>query len=148
MKKVKVILGADHAGYTLKEKVRKYLRQEGIAYEDVSPVLREGDDYPDVAFAVAERVARDENNRGVLVCGTGSGMAIAANKVPNIRAVEAYDDYTAKMSREHNDANILALRARKFPVTKALGVLKTWLAAKFSGEERHMRRLRKINDYE
>jgi len=143
---MKIIIAADHAGYAIKEKIKKYLEKKKIAYEDAGAKKHdEKDDYPDFAEKVAKKVARSKDAKGMLVCGTGVGICIAANKVKGIRAVAAYDTYTAKMSRLHNDANILCLRGRKFPFWKMKMILNIWLETGFSGEERHKRRISKID---
>lgn len=147
MKDVKIFIGADHAGFDTKEKIRKYFDSKKILYEDFTPEKIEGDDYPDYAFKVARKVARTKNGKGVLVCGTGTGMAIAANKVKGIRAVTPYDKYTAKMSKIDNDANVIALRERGISPSKSLDIVKAWLKAKFSGVKRHKRRIMKINNF-
>ncbi|MBS3090922.1 RpiB/LacA/LacB family sugar-phosphate isomerase [Candidatus Pacearchaeota archaeon] len=143
-----VFLGADHAGFVLKSYVKKYLQNRKIKYLDFSSEFKEGDDYPDVAFKVAEKVARFKNSRGVLLCGTGTGMAIAANKVRGIRAVDASDVIGAKLSREHNNTNILTLGAWLEGQHKLREILSVWLNTSFSGEIRHKRRLAKIAKYE
>lgn len=148
MKEAGIFLGADHAGFELKEKLKEFLTKKKIEFEDLGAfVLDEGDDYPDIAFKVAERVAR-ENVRGILICKSGDGMEIAANKVKGIRAVTACDTYSAKMSREHNDANILALSGKKLSFEKMKKIVMVWLNTEFTGEERHVRRIKKISDYE
>ncbi len=146
-----IYVGSDHAGFALKEKIKKYLHSKNIDFEDVGPERYEKkDDYPDFAFKVAEKVIsnRKKDAKGVLICGTGSGMTIAANKVPGIRAVAPYDSYSAKMSRLHNDANILGLRGREFSFNKIKNIINIWLKTEFSSEERHKRRLMKIDKYE
>lgn len=144
----KVMIGSDHAGFEVKEKLKKYLLSKKIDVEDVSENYKEGDDYPDYAFKVAEGVANERDMKGILVCGTGTGMIIAANKVKGIRAVEAYDEYSAKMSRTDNDTNILGLRERKFSFSKIKKIVDVWLKTEFSGEDRHKRRIKKIKEYE
>src|SRR2546426_1145149 len=109
---MKVAVGADHAGFKLKEKIKQELERLGYAVDDVGTTSAEPVDYPDFARQVAERVASGQDERGVLVCGTGTGMAMAANKVAGIRAASAGDAPTARLSREHNNANILTLGAR------------------------------------
>lgn len=145
---MKVIVASDHAGYKLKEKIIKYLRGKKIEYQDLGTDSPNSVDYPDYAIRVAEKVARSRNTRGILVCGTGTGMTIAANKVKGIRAVAAYDSYSAKMSRIDNDSNVLGLRGRFFPYEKVKKIISIWLNTPFSEEERHKRRLKKIADYE
>ncbi|MBX4196824.1 ribose 5-phosphate isomerase B [Candidatus Pacearchaeota archaeon] len=144
-----VFLGSDHAGFHVKKKVKEFLDKKKIPYHDLGPYQEEKhDDYPDYAFKVAQKVAKDKEAKGILVCGTGVGMTIAANKVPGIRAVAAYDSYSAKMSREDNDANILGLRGRNFPLKKIESIILIWLNTKFSKKSRHERRIQKIARYE
>jgi ribose 5-phosphate isomerase B len=145
---MRVILASDHAGLRLKEKVKKYLERKKIEYEDLGTKSFKSVDYPDYALKVAEKVAKNKNTRGILVCGTGTGMTIAANKVKGIRAVAAYDVYSAKMSRIDNDTNVLGLRGRFFPFEKMKKIITVWLDTPFSGEKRHKRRIKKIGDYE
>ena len=146
---MKIYFGADHAGFYLKESIKKFLDKKRIGYVDVgNQKLEEGDDYPDYAFKVAEMVSRSKGNKGILICGTGGGMCIAANKVKGIRAVTAFDKYTAKMSRIDNDSNILCLRGRKFFTGKALKIVNSWLSTEFSGKGRHKKRIDKISEYE
>ena len=144
-----IYLGSDHAGFEAKEKLKKYLEIKKIEYEDLGALrYNGGDDYPDYAFKVAKAVSRHKRSKGILICGTGAGLAIAANKVHGIRAAEAFDAYTAKMSREHNDANILALGARDLPIVKIIKIVDIWLNTPFSNEERHDGRIRKIMHFE
>jgi ribose 5-phosphate isomerase B len=138
-----IYLGADHGGFKLKEFLRKHFDSKKIKYIDFGTYSEEPVDYPDIAFKVAKRVAK-ENAKGILICGTGIGMCIAANKVKNIRAVVAYDKYSAEMSRLHNDANVLCLRGRKVNFKNQLKLADIWLKTKFSGEERHRKRIEKI----
>lgn len=145
---MKIFIGADHAGFKLKDEIINYLKKSKINFKDFGTYDEERVDYPDFAVKVAEAVAKDKHARGILVCGTGTGMVISANKVTGVRAALIYDDYTAKMAREHNNTNIACLRGRKFPFKKALRILKVWLKTDFCGEERHVRRLGKISLYE
>lgn len=145
---MEVFIASDHAGFRLKEKIKKYLERKKIWYQDMGTDSLNSVDYPDYALKVAEEVAKDRNRRGILICGTGTGMTIAANKVKGIRAAAAYDPYSAKMSRVDNDTNVLGLRGRFFPLKKIKKIINIWLNTPFSGEERHKRRLRKIADYE
>jgi len=108
----------------------------------------ENDDYPQYAFLVGEKVAADKNAKGILVCGSGIGMSIAANKVKGIRAVAPYDAYSAKMSRLDNDSNICALNGKRFSFEKAKSILNIWLSTEFSQKSRHIRRLKKISAFE
>lgn len=145
---MEVIIASDHAGFRLKKKIIKYLERKRIKYKDLGTDSLESVDYPDYALKVAEKVAKNKDRRGILVCGTGTGMTIAANKIKGIRAVAAYDSYSAKMSRIDNDSNILGLRGRFFPFDKIKGIMNVWLKTPFSGEGRHKRRIKKIVDYE
>lgn len=143
-----MILGSDHAGFATKERLKKLFDKKGIEYEDLGAhELNLKDDYPDIAFKVGEKVAKTKS-RGILLCGTGAGMIIAANKVKGIRAVEAYDTFTARLSREHNDTNILSLSEWHIPFDKIKKIVDVWLNTKYSKDERHVRRLRKIANYE
>ncbi len=140
-----ILIGADHAGFAVKEKVRQILEKLKLAYIDLTPALVKDDDYPDVAFRIAKDVAKSENTQGILVCGSGSGMAIAANRIKGVRAVAAYDAYSAKYSRLDNDSNILCLRGRKTPFSTTQKIVKTWLATEFSGVARHTRRIKQLD---
>lgn len=144
-----LFIGADHAGFKLKAFIKKYLVKEGISFADVG-ALKEvpDDDYPDFALKLSKAVAKNKGSRGILICGTGAGMCIAANKVKGIRAANVYDEYTAKFSRAHNDANVICLRGRDIDFSKSLELLKVWLNAKFSGEKRHLKRINKIKKIE
>jgi len=138
-----VALGADHAGFALKEVLKGWLIAQGYDVVDVGTQSTESVDYPDYAVAAGSTVTAGKADRAVLVCGTGIGMAMAANKVPGARAAACSDAYTARMSREHNDANILALGARITGRDTAIEILETWLVAEFAGG-RHARRVDKI----
>jgi len=145
---MRVIIASDHAGLRLKEKVKRYLKRKKIEYEDLGTESFTSVDYPDYALKVAEKVVKNKKTRGILICGTGTGMTIAANKVKGIRAVAAYDAYSAKMSRIDNDTNVLGLRGRFFPFEKIKKIISVWLDTPFSGEKRHKKRIKKITDYE
>jgi ribose 5-phosphate isomerase B len=138
-----VALGADHAGWELKEALKAWLIDQGHQILDFGTHSPDSVDYPDYAAQVAEAVAADKVETGVLVCGTGIGMAIAANKVPGVRAATCTDLYTARMSREHNDANVLALGGRLLGDEAAAEILATWLDTAFAGG-RHRQRIDKI----
>jgi ribose 5-phosphate isomerase B len=142
-----VALGADHAGWELKEHLKGWLIAQGHQVVDFGTQAPQSVDYPDYALAVGEAVTRGEAERGLLVCGTGIGMAIAANKVVGIRAAACTDTFSARMSREHNDANVLALGARLTGRETALEILRVWLETAFAGG-RHLGRLGKIADLE
>ncbi|HII71382.1 TPA: ribose 5-phosphate isomerase B [Candidatus Woesearchaeota archaeon] len=145
---MKIIIGADHAGLKLKEKLKKHLDKKGVAYEDVGTHSSKSVDYPDFAAKVANKVKKTKDSKGILVCGTGTGMVIAANKVKGIRAVAAYDPYTAKMSRADNDSNVLGLRGRAFAFENVKKIVDVWLKTPFSGNARHKRRIEKIRKIE
>jgi ribose 5-phosphate isomerase B len=138
-----VILGSDHAGFELKEKVKKALERLGVPYEDVGTHSAESVDYPDFAHRIADAVGGGRYPRGILVCGTGLGMSMAANRHPGVRAAVAYDEETARLSREHNDSNVLALGGRSLDHAKAERILEVWLETPFSGG-RHGVRVAKI----
>ena len=148
-KDVRIYLASDHAGYEIKEKLKDYFYKKKLDYTDVGPFsYREGDDYPDFAFKASKVIAKNHGSIGILICGSGAGMAIAANKVKGVRAVEGYDEHSAKMSREDNDANVLTLAARDLSFEKIKKIIDIWLKTPFSGEERHDRRIRKIIHFE
>jgi len=142
-----IAIAADHAGYEEKELVKKTLDQMGIQYDDFGTQSTQSVDYPDYAKKVADGVARGDYDEGLLVCGSGTGMAIAANKVPGVRAAVAWNEEIARLSREHNNANVLALAARFTPPEEITKIVKAWLAAKFDGG-RHERRVEKITQIE
>jgi ribose 5-phosphate isomerase B len=142
-----VALGADHAGWELKEALKAWLMDAGCQVLDFGTHGPDSVDYPDYALQVAEAVTVGKVERGVLVCGTGIGMTIAANKVPGIRAALCGDVFTARMSREHNDANVLALAGRLTGRETGLEILRAWLDTPFAGG-RHARRVDKIGEME
>jgi ribose 5-phosphate isomerase B len=145
----RIAIGADHAGYPLNERVIVELRTAG--HEIIDFGTHDGsqpDDYPDYAKHVGEAVQEGDAEIGILVCGSGVGAAVAANKLRGIRAVLCSDTYSARQSREHDDCNVLCLGARVVGVELALELVRTFVAARFSGEERHRRRLRKITEME
>ncbi|MBI2875786.1 MAG: ribose 5-phosphate isomerase B [Candidatus Tectomicrobia bacterium] len=143
MKEKTIALASDHGGYTLKEAVKGLLLKEGYPIEDLGPHGPESVDYPDYGAKLAARISEGEFSRGILACGTGIGMSIVANKFPHVRGALCHDLYTATMSRQHNDANILILGGRILETEMALEIVKTWLNTPFEGE-RHSRRLEKI----
>ena len=142
-----IALGADHAGFQVKEALKAWLIEQGYQVVDYGTHSPESVDYPDYAAEVAEAVADQKVERGVLVCGTGIGMAITANKVPGVRAALCSDLYTARASREHNDANVLTLGGRLMGPEMAVEMLRMWLETDFAGG-RHRRRVDKIADLE
>ena len=143
--RIRIAVGADHAGFHVKETIKKFLREAGYECDDLGTSSEESVDYPDFARAVAERVASGRDALGILACGTGIGMAIAANKVPGIRAATAHDPMTARLAREHNDANILTLGGRVLDDAQAVEVVRDFLEARYTGG-RHQRRIDKISE--
>lgn len=144
---MRIAIGADHAGVNLKREIRQLLDERGIAYQDLGTTGTESVDYPDFAAAVAGEVADGRADFGILLCGSGIGMAIAANKVAGIRAAVVTDEQSARLSREHNDANVLALGERITPADLARQIVNTFLDTPFAGG-RHQRRLDKITALE
>ncbi len=143
-----IYLGADHAGFRLKEKLKRWLEGRGIPYQDLGDeVFDPKDDYPDYAAKVARRVAA-ENGRGILLCGSAQGVCLAANKVKGIRAVVPFSVKEAKLSRKHEDANIICLSGWFHDYNKSTRMLDAFLHTRFSGAARHKRRLKKIEKLE
>lgn len=145
---LKISIGSDHAGFELKEHLKDYLKSKGFQVIDVGTNSAESCDYPDFAKAVAKNVSRKKANVGVLICGTGIGMSMAANKVKGIRAAAVHNEFTAQAAKEHNNANIVCLGARVLEKHKAESILDSFFSAKFLGNskegERHKRRVEKI----
>ena len=139
-------LGSDSAGYGLKQEVIEYLKDKGLEYKDYGCFDEQPCDYPIYAKKVAHAVADGECDRGILICGTGIGISIAANKVKGIRAAVCHDVFSAKATREHNDANILAMGARVIGPGHALMIVDTFLNTEFSNAERHKRRIAQIEE--
>lgn len=144
---MKVALASDHGGYKLKEEIHKLLQSMGITVEDFGCECDVSVDYPDYALPVAEKVAAGEFDRGILVCGTGIGMSIAANKVPGIRCALVHDTFSARATRQHNDSNVLAMGERVIGPGLALDIVKIWLKTEFEGG-RHIKRVEKIKEIE
>ncbi|HYX52611.1 MAG TPA: ribose 5-phosphate isomerase B [Candidatus Limnocylindrales bacterium] len=144
---MKIALGADHAGFELKNQIKTHLAEKGIETADLGTNSGESVDYPDYAAAVAEEVSKGQSDLGILVCGSGIGMAISANKIHGIRAANACSEYEAQMCREHNNANVLALGARILSANQAVKIVDKWLATTFAGG-RHERRVEKITALE
>jgi len=138
---MRIIIGSDHGGYKLKE----YLKKEITKLEDIGTYSEKSTDYPDIARKAAKIIQKNKNTKAILICGTGTGMCIAANRFKGVRAAVIYDEYSAKMSRIDNDANIICLRARNFNYSKAKKLVKLWLKQRFSGKPRHKRRIRKLD---
>lgn len=147
MEKVAIVVGSDHAGFEMKEQICRYLESRGMSVEDMGCNSTQSCDYPDFALAVGEKILSGACQRGILVCGSGVGMAIAANKVPGIRAANIFDPVIAGLAREHNDINVLTLGSRFLDLEKAGQIVETFLNTDFAGE-RHAKRVDKITDIE
>jgi ribose 5-phosphate isomerase B len=145
--KPRIAIGADHAGYPVKESIKKYLESAGYAVDDEGTWSEESVDYPDYGKAVGERVAAKQDDYGIVVCASGIGISIAANKVAGVRAALAHDVTTARLSREHNDANVLAMGGRVVTDALAIEMVKTFLSTPFA-HGRHQRRIDKIAEME
>lgn len=145
---MKIALCCDHGGLALKNAVAKYLKDSGYETEDFGTTTENSCDYPDFAILAAEAIASGKCDRGIFVCTTGIGISIAANKVPKIRCALCSEPLSARMTREHNDANVLALGGGLIGVNLALDIVKTFLNTEFSGEEKHQRRIDKITAIE
>jgi ribose 5-phosphate isomerase B len=144
---MKIALASDHAGFSEKENLKPLLTELGIEYSDLGTASEESVDYPDYARKVAEEVAAGNVDQGLLVCGSGNGMAITANKFPGVRAAVAWSEEIARLARQHNDANILALGARTTPQGEIPKILRAWFETAFEGG-RHAQRVQKINALE
>jgi len=141
---VSLVVASDHGGFELKEKLKAVLDRLGVAYRDEGTHSAEAVDYPDYARLVARAVSRGEAKRGLLVCGSGQGMAMAANRHPHVRAAVAWSPEVAALTRKHNDANVLALGGRVLDHDRAARILEVWLATAFAGG-RHLARVEKID---
>lgn len=139
-----IALGCDHGGYELMQEIMKYLDEKGYAYKNYGTYSTDSVDYPVYGRTVGEAVAKGECEKGILVCGTGIGISIAANKVPGVRAALCTDCFMAEATREHSDANILALGGRVVGTGLALKIVETFLTTPFSNDERHIRRIAQI----
>lgn len=144
---MKIALGADHAGFEEKERLKKTLDEIGVEYEDVGTFSTDSVDYPDFAQKVGEKVESGEAEQGILVCGSGIGVAIAANKMHGVRAAQAWNEETARLARRHNNANVLTIGARVIPEEEIPKIVKAWFSADFEGG-RHEKRVEKIMDLE
>ncbi|MGE5472700.1 MAG: ribose 5-phosphate isomerase B [Ignavibacteriales bacterium] len=144
---MKIAIGSDHGGYNLKEAVKKHLSEKGVEFNDMGAYSTDSCDYPDYAVKTAQAVALGEYDKGILICGTGIGISIAANKVKGIRAALCGDTFSARMSREHNDSNILCMGERVVGIGLAMDIVDEWLNGVFAGG-RHMNRVQKIADIE
>ncbi|MFF2481270.1 ribose 5-phosphate isomerase B [Paenibacillus sp. NPDC058071] len=145
---MKIAIGADHGGYRLKDEIVPFLLSLGHEVEDLGCDCAQSVDYPDYALPVAERVASGQAERGILICGTGIGMSIAANKVKGIRCALVHDMFTAQATRDHNDTNVLALGERVIGPGLALEIVRIWLETPFSNGERHVNRIGKVTQIE
>ena len=144
-----IALAADHAGYTLKEEIKGYLQTLGYRVKDFGAYSKKPSDYPDFILRAARAVARSNGKmRGIVFGGSGIGEAIAANKVKGIRAAMVFNEYMARVTREHNDSNVLSLGSRILTPTIARELVRIWLETPFSGSESHVRRIRKIAKFE
>ncbi|MDP2940047.1 MAG: ribose 5-phosphate isomerase B [Candidatus Omnitrophota bacterium] len=143
----KIIIGADHRGFKLKEKIKLFLKAKGFAVEDKGTCSEEPCDYPKIAFKVGLGVVRAKNSRGILICKTGIGDSIAANKVKGVRAALCYNMKAARLSRQHNDANVLVLGSDFVREKLAKEIIETWLKIEFEGG-RHLRRINQIKRFE
>jgi ribose 5-phosphate isomerase B len=144
---MKIALASDHAGYTEKERLKPLLTDLGLEFDDLGTGSEASVDYPDYARKVAEQVAGGHADQGLLVCGSGTGMAISANKVNGVRAAVAWSEETARLARQHNDANILAIGARTTPPEQIPGIVRAWFSTDFEGG-RHADRVKKISAME
>jgi ribose 5-phosphate isomerase B len=144
MKRQTIVLGADHAGFALKEKVKRELLRRGHDVHDATPRFKAGDDYPLRARQVAKLVVKDATSRGILVCGSGVGVAIAANRVKGIRAMDGHAATEVKLAREHNDVNVLTLSGWKLSVKAAMKLVDAFLKTPFSNAARHRRRVKQL----
>jgi ribose 5-phosphate isomerase B len=144
---MKIALASDHAGYAEKERLKPLLLELGLEVDDLGTVSEESVDYPDYARKVADEVAQGRADQGVLVCGSGTGMAITANKVPGVRAAVAWSEETARLARQHNDANVMAIGARTTPPGEIPAIVRAWFSADFEGA-RHAERIEKIRRVE
>lgn len=140
----KLILGADHAGFALKEKVKKRLAAKKLTVIDLTPAHIAGDDYPEIGKRVARAVAKDPQARGIIICGSGVGVAIAANRVKGARAFAAHSSLETKLAREHNDANIISLSGWNIDASYAMQMITTFLTTAFSKAKRHRRRVKQL----
>lgn len=144
---MKIAIGADHAGFEVKEKIKKQLEEMNLEVEDLGTNSTESVDYPNFGAAVGREVASGKADQGIVVCGSGIGINIAANKIHGIRAAQAWNEETARLAREHNNANVLSIGARVLPAEEIPKIVKAWFNAKFLGG-RHEMRVEKISELE
>jgi ribose 5-phosphate isomerase B len=142
-----IAIGCDHAGFQYKEEIKSYLEDKSLQVKDYGTYSEESVDYPDFGIAVGRAIADGECDKGLLICGTGVGISISANKVRGIRAVVCSEPFSAKLSRQHNDSNVLAMGSRVVGIELAKMIIDTWLETEFEGG-RHKRRVDKINEFD
>jgi ribose 5-phosphate isomerase B len=143
------IIGSDHRGFKLKQALLGWFKERGIDAEDAGGHSKDaGDDYPDVALAVAEKVASSGDSRGILLCGSGAGVDMVANKVKGVRSALVFNEKVARQAREHEDANVISLPADWIDEEEAKHIVDAWMSAAFTGEDRHVRRLKKMSSIE
>ena len=142
-----IIIGSDHGGYRLKEELKKYLNEKEISYKDLGTDSELSVDYPNIAKAVCKEVQKDKQNKGILICRSGYGMAMVANKFKGIRSAPCFNEQSAKFSRLHNNTNVLALGADYITTNEAICILRMWLATEFEGG-RHSHRLELVEEIE
>ena len=142
-----VAIGSDHGGFLLKENLKEFLEEQNIDFTDFGSFSTEATDYPDIALKIAKSVASGDCEKGIIICGTGIGVCIAANKVRGIRAALCHDVFSAQMTRKHNNSNILTMGERVIGAGLAIEIVKTWLETEFEGG-RHDRRIEKIGNIE
>ena len=149
MKKPIIYIGADHAGWELKEAIEEHLKGKKYSVVDMgNQDLVSDDDYPDFGYAVAKRVVTDENAHGIVICGNAQGICIVANKVKGVRAATGFNQDVAKSAREDDNSNILCLPGRHLETDETIKIVDTWLTTEFSGADRHVRRLKKVEEIE
>lgn len=141
-----IAIGCDHGGFALKQEIIEHFKANNIAFKDFGCYNTDSVDYPDYAKVVCEAVLSGECEKGVLICGTGIGISIAANKIPGIRCALCHDVFSAEATREHNDTNVIALGGRVIGPSHAIKVVDTFLSTPFSNDERHIRRIAKIEN--
>lgn len=144
---MKIAIGADHGGFFHKEAIRSHLINQGFEVLDFGTFSEGSTDYNEFALEVAKSVSKNESDRGILICGTGVGMSIMANKVKGVRAALVHDLFTAEATRLHNNSNVLTMGGRVIDIEKALKIVDIWVNTKFSNEDRHVRRVKKIDNF-
>jgi len=144
---MKVAIGSDHAGFEVKEQIKRIIEELGLEVVDFGTNSAESVDYPEFGAKVGKSVASGETEQGIVVCGSGTGIAIAANKVKGVRAVQAWSEEVARLAKEHNDANVIAIGARVLSTEQIDKIIRAWFAASYEGE-RHQRRVDKLSELE